>query len=84
MRQAEDYRDAPSLRRVLDQGAIFVATGGFSGYAGIVPGTVGSLVGLLLYLPLTASPIPSSHWRRRGAFFSRRVCLDPRGGNLED
>jgi phosphatidylglycerophosphatase A len=57
MRQAEDYRDATLFRRMLDQGAIFVATGGFSGYAGIVPGTVGSLVGLLLYLPFTASPI---------------------------
>lgn len=39
-----------------DRCLAIVATGGFSGYAGIVPGTVGSLVGLLLYLPLTASP----------------------------
>jgi phosphatidylglycerophosphatase A len=39
---------------MLDQGATLVATGGYSGYAGIVPGTVGSLVGLVLYLPLAA------------------------------
>jgi len=42
---------------MLDQGAIWVATGGYSGYAGIVPGTVGSFVGLLVYLPLAARPI---------------------------
>jgi phosphatidylglycerophosphatase A len=40
---------------MLDQGATLVATGGYSGYAGIVPGTVGSLVGLILYLPLAAA-----------------------------
>lgn len=57
MSQAGEYRDVPLFRRMLDQGAILVATGGFSGYAGIVPGTVGSLVGLLLYLPLMAGPI---------------------------
>ena len=57
MRQAEKFRHVPLLQRMLDQGAALVATGGFSGYAGIVPGTVGSLVGLLLYLPLMASPI---------------------------
>ena len=57
MRQAVEFRDAPLLRRMLQQAAVFIATGGFSGYAGIIPGTVGSIVGLLLYLPLTASPI---------------------------
>lgn len=57
MRHAGEYCDVPLFRRVLDQGATLIATGGFSGYAGIVPGTVGSLVGLLLYLPLMASPI---------------------------
>ncbi len=31
---------------------LFVATGAGSGYAPIAPGTVGSAVGLLLYLPL--------------------------------
>ena len=44
-------------QRQLDKAAVWVATGGFSGYAGIVPGTVGSLVGILLYLPLTMSPV---------------------------
>lgn len=56
MRQ-EDIAYVPRLQRMLDQGATWIATGGFSGYAGIVPGTVGSLVGLLLYLPLAASPV---------------------------
>jgi phosphatidylglycerophosphatase A len=41
----------------LDRILTVVATGGFAGYAGIIPGTVGSLVGLLLYLPLTPSPV---------------------------
>jgi phosphatidylglycerophosphatase A len=57
MRQAGEYPGIPLLRRLLDQSATFVATGGYSGYARIVPGTVGSLVGLLLYLPAAASPI---------------------------
>jgi phosphatidylglycerophosphatase A len=57
MRHAQEFPAMPLLRRKLDQGATFVATGGYSGYAGVVPGTVGSLVGLALYLPTTASPI---------------------------
>jgi len=32
--------------------AILIATGGYSGYAGVVPGTVGSAVGVLLFLPM--------------------------------
>jgi phosphatidylglycerophosphatase A len=56
MRQ-EDIAYVPRFQRMVDQAAVCIATGGFSGYAGIVPGTVGSLVGLLLYLPLAASPI---------------------------
>ena len=35
---------------------MFIATGGYSGYARIVPATVGSFVGLLLFLPLATSP----------------------------
>ena len=58
MRQAQGEPDIPLSRRLLDQSATLVATGCFSGYAGIVPGTAGSLVGLLLYLPLSANPIP--------------------------
>ena len=60
MHHAEENFDVPLMQRLIDRGATFVATGGYSGYAGIVPGTVGSLVGLLLYLPATASPIS---WR---------------------
>jgi phosphatidylglycerophosphatase A len=56
MRQG-DIAYVPRFQRVLDHGATWIATGGFSGYAGIVPGTVGSAVGLVLYLPLTASPL---------------------------
>ena len=40
-------------QNLFDWSLTIVATGGFSGYSAIVPGTVGSLVGLLLYLPLT-------------------------------
>jgi phosphatidylglycerophosphatase A len=46
----------PRSQGALDRAAVWIATGGFSGYAGIVPGTVGSLVGVVLYLPLAASP----------------------------
>jgi phosphatidylglycerophosphatase A len=34
---------------------LFVATGAGSGFSPLAPGTAGSLVGLLLYLPLTGS-----------------------------
>lgn len=34
--------------------ALFVATGAGSGYAPVAPGTFGSAVGVLLYLPLSA------------------------------
>lgn len=52
LHQSKDYSALPSWQRWLDGGATFIATAGYSGYAGIVPGTVGSLVGLLLYLPM--------------------------------
>jgi len=35
--------------------ALFIATGGYAGYSPIVPGTVGSLVGLLLYFPMSGT-----------------------------
>jgi phosphatidylglycerophosphatase A len=57
MRQAEENPGIPLLRRLLDQCATFIATGGYSGYAGIVPGTVGSLVGLVLYLLVMTIPV---------------------------
>lgn len=55
--QSRDYSALPSWQRWLDGSATFIATGGYSGYAGIVPGTVGSLVGLLLYLPMAESSV---------------------------
>jgi phosphatidylglycerophosphatase A len=36
----------------------FLATGGYSGYAPVAPGTCGSAVGLLLFLPLALLPVP--------------------------
>lgn len=44
-------------RNAIDLTLTIIATGVFSGYARIVPGTVGSLVGLVLFLPLAASPL---------------------------
>ncbi len=35
---------------------LFVATGAGSGYSPVAPGTLGSVVGLLLYLPLSRLP----------------------------
>lgn len=40
------------MQRAIDAGALCVATGLGSGYAPFAPGTAGSLVGLLLFLPL--------------------------------
>ena len=56
MRHEESYRCVPLFQLVLDRSATWIATGGFSGYAGVVPGTIGSFVGLLLYLPLESFP----------------------------
>ena len=39
-----------------DRLALWLATGGYTGYARFAPGTAGSLVGLLLYLPIVAKP----------------------------
>jgi phosphatidylglycerophosphatase A len=44
------------MRRLLDFGAKLVATGFFSGYSPFAPGTAGSLVGVLLFLPLAGRP----------------------------
>jgi len=41
----------------MDKFYMFIATGGYSGYLPKAPGTWGSLVGLLLYLPLSLLPI---------------------------
>jgi phosphatidylglycerophosphatase A len=40
------------MQRAIDLGAKLVATGLGSGYSPVAPGTAGSLVGLLLFLPL--------------------------------
>ena len=45
-----------SARSVLSLAAQFVATGAGSGYAPFAPGTAGSLVGLLLFWPLSRLP----------------------------
>jgi phosphatidylglycerophosphatase A len=42
------------MRRAVDVGAKLVATGLGSGYSPVAPGTAGSLVGLLLFLPLAS------------------------------
>ena len=41
----------------LDRIAIFIATGGYCGYIGPVPGTNGSIVGLILFLPVATCSI---------------------------
>jgi len=46
------------MRQVLDVVARLVATGFGSGYSPVAPGTAGSLVGLLLFLPLAGLAWP--------------------------
>jgi phosphatidylglycerophosphatase A len=46
------------MRRAIDVAATFVATGLGSGYSPVAPGTAGSLVGLLLFLPLASRAWP--------------------------
>ena len=46
------------MQRVIDAGAKLVATGLGSGYSPIAPGTAGSIVGLLLFLPLAGLAWP--------------------------
>jgi phosphatidylglycerophosphatase A len=43
-------------RAISDRLALGIATGGYAGYTRIAPGTVGSLVGLLLYIAFAATP----------------------------
>ena len=38
--------------------ALWIATGGYTGYVGVVPGTVGSVVGVVLYLPMVGISVP--------------------------
>jgi len=46
------------MQRAIDAGAKLVATGLGSGYSPIAPGTAGSIVGLLLFLPLAGLAWP--------------------------
>ena len=46
------------MRRAIDAAAKLVATGFGSGYSPVAPGTAGSLVGLLLFLPLAGRAWP--------------------------
>jgi len=50
---ATAYRPLELRNRV----ALWIASGGYTGYARIAPGTVGSFVGLLLYLPIAGSQV---------------------------
>jgi phosphatidylglycerophosphatase A len=47
------------MRGAIDAGAKLVATGLGSGYSPFAPGTAGSLVGVLLFLPLAGLPWPA-------------------------
>lgn len=47
------------MQRAIDAGAKLVATGLGSGYSPVAPGTAGSLVGLLLFLPLAGLAWPT-------------------------
>jgi len=49
---------APPLSRALDRGAHLIATGLLSGHSPFAPGTAGSAVGLLLFLPLSSASLP--------------------------
>jgi len=46
------------MTKLLDQVALLMATGLGSGYSKVAPGTAGSLVGLLLFLPLAGRAWP--------------------------
>jgi phosphatidylglycerophosphatase A len=47
------------MERAIDAGAKLVATGLGSGYSPLAPGTAGSIVGLLLFLPLAGFSWPA-------------------------
>jgi phosphatidylglycerophosphatase A len=47
------------MQRAIDAGAKLVATGLGSGYSPFAPGTAGSIVGLLLFLPLVGRAWPA-------------------------
>jgi phosphatidylglycerophosphatase A len=46
-----------SIQHWFDRTAIWMATAAYSGYFGMLPGTIGSLVGIGLYWPLATSPV---------------------------
>ena len=46
------------MTKPLDKVALLMATGLGSGYSPVAPGTAGSIVGLLLFLPLAGRPWP--------------------------
>ncbi|MFI4943704.1 MAG: phosphatidylglycerophosphatase A [Burkholderiales bacterium] len=46
------------MTKLLDKLALLMATGLGSGYSPLAPGTAGSVVGLLLFLPLVGRPWP--------------------------
>jgi len=50
---------SPPTRDARDSIARVVATGLGSGYSPVAPGTAGSLVGLMLFVPLSLAPRPA-------------------------
>jgi phosphatidylglycerophosphatase A len=79
---------APLVSRMLDRGAHIVATGFLSGHAPFAPGTAGSAVGLLLFLPLAGLTLPLQFGICGAVFFlgvfaaarvARRVGLEDPG-----
>lgn len=65
---------------ILDRIVVFIGTGGYCGYSPLVPGTVGSLVGLVIYLPLMTSS-QGIRWLVVAVLFSIGVLA---GNRIED
>ncbi len=79
---------ARPLSRALDQGAHLVATGLLSGHSPFAPGTAGSAVGLVLFVPLVWASLPVQLGLCAALFFvgvfaaarvARRVGLEDPG-----
>jgi phosphatidylglycerophosphatase A len=79
---------ARPLSRALDKGAHLVATGLLSGHSPFAPGTAGSAVGLLLFVPLARASLPVQLGLCAALFFvgvfaaarvARRVGLEDPG-----
>jgi len=78
----------PAASRAKDLGARVIATAFFSGHSRFAPGTAGSAVGLLLFVPLSWAPLPAQVGACIALFFvgvfaashvARRVGLEDPG-----